>query len=166
MTAQAKVIEDKHGGAPLAKDSLRLWLKLLTCTRVIEKRVRERLRQRFATTLPRFDVLATLDHAAKPLTMGQLSSMLLVSNGNVTGLVSRLEAEGLVSRVADPADRRTFYVALTPKGQRWFDKLAAAHEDWIEDMFQNLEAGEIAALMDRLDDIKSALAGTHTGGAR
>ena len=158
MTARAQAIEDKHGGAPLSKDSLRLWLKLLTCTSVIEKRVRGRLRQRFGTTLPRFDVLATLDHAAGPLTMGQLSSRLLVSNGNVTGLVARLEGEGHVSRIADAADRRTFYVTLTPKGQRDFDELAAAHEGWIEDMFQGLEAGEIAAMMEGLDRLKSALA--------
>ncbi len=166
MTNRAQAIEDKHGGAPPSKDSLRLWLKLLTCTSVIEKRVRGRLRQRFGTTLPRFDVLATLDHAAGPLRMGQLSSRLLVSNGNVTGLVSRLEAEGYVSRIADAADRRTFYVTLTPKGQRDFDKLAAAHEGWIEDMFQSLEAGEIAAMMEGLDHIKLALANKPTGASR
>jgi DNA-binding MarR family transcriptional regulator len=166
MTAQARMIEDKHGGAPLAKDSLRLWLKLLTCTSVIEKRVRGRLRERFATTLPRFDLLATLDHASEPLTMGQLSSRLLVSNGNVTGLVARLEAEGHLTRIADPADRRTFYVTLTAKGQNAFNKMAITHEGWIEEMFQSLEAGEIAAIMDGLERLKWALAKHSQGDAR
>ena len=166
MTARAQAIEDKHGGAPLSKDSLRLWLKLLTCTSVIEKRVRGRLRQRFGTTLPRFDVLATLDHAAGPLTMGQLSSRLLVSNGNVTGLVARLEAAGYVSRIADAADRRTFYVTLTPKGRRSFDQMAAAHEGWIEDMFESLGAGQIAAMTEGLERIKSALAEARPGDTR
>ena len=98
--------------------------------------------------------------------MGQLSGRLLVSNGNVTGLVSRLEAEGYVSRIADAADRRTFYVTLTPRGRRSFDQMAAAHEDWIEDMFQSLEAGEIAAMMEGLDHIKLALANKPTGASR
>ena len=98
--------------------------------------------------------------------MGQLSSRLLVSNGNVTGLVARLEAEGYVSRIADATDRRTFYVALTPRGQRDFDQLAAAHEGWIEDMFQSLGTGEIAAMMEGLERIKSALAEARPGDAR
>ncbi len=163
MTTKTPGIVDKHGGAPLAKDSLRLWLKLLTCTSVIEKRVQGRLRQRFATTLPRFDVLATLEHAAEPLTMGQLSNRLLVSNGNVTGVVSRLDSEGLVSRAADPADRRTFYVALTAKGQSAFHEMAVAHADWIEETFQSLEPAQLTAMMGSLDRIKSDLAGQPQG---
>lgn len=166
MTARTQAIGDKNGGAPLTKESLRLWLKLLTCTSLVEKRIRERLRRRFATTLPRFDVLSTLDHAAGPLRMGQLSSRLLVSNGNVTGLVSRLEAEGYVSRIADAADRRKFYVTLTPKGRRSFAQMAAAHGAWIEQMFQSLEAAEISAMIDSLDHIKLALAKKRAGAAR
>ncbi len=166
MTARAQAIADKHDGAPLSKHGLRLWLKLLTCTSVIEKRVRKRLRAQFGTTLPRFDVLATLDHAAEPLTMGQLSGRLLVSNGNVTGVVSRLETEGFVTRIADPADRRTFFVALTRQGQRAFDDMAAAHEAWIEETFESLEGSEITALIDSLERIKSALAGAPQGERR
>ncbi len=157
MSRPSQTIADKHGGAPKAKDSLRLWLKLLTCSSVIEKRVRGRLRQRFGSTLPRFDVLATLEHAEHPLTMGQLSNRLLVSNGNVTGLVARLETEGLVTRIADPGDRRTFHVTLTPRGRQSFDEMAAAHEIWIEETFACLDGGEIAAMAHSLERIKSSL---------
>ena len=98
--------------------------------------------------------------------MGQLSNRLLVSNGNVTGVVSRLETEGFVTRIADPADRRTFFVALTRQGQRAFDDMAAAHEAWIEETFESLEGSEITALIDSLERIKSALAGAPQGETR
>lgn len=166
MSARAQTAEKRPGPDPDPKPSLRLWLKLLTSTRTIENRVRSRLRQDFATTLPRFDVLATLDHADGPLTMGELSGRLLVSNGNVTGVVARLEAEGLLTRHADPADRRSYHVELTGKGRRVFARMAAAHAGWIEALFSDLGAAEIAALSKGLDRIKSALDGGPAGAAR
>ncbi len=134
-------------------ESLRLWLRLLTCTLTIERRVRAQLRERFAITLPRFDLLAQLERNPGGLKMGELSRRLMVTSGSITGLTDQLAAEGLVERTPIPADRRAFLVRLTAKGKRTFDVMAAEHEGWIVDMFAGLtegERGELHALLGRL----------------
>lgn len=136
---------------------LRVWLRLLTCCTLIERDVRRNLRDAFATTLPRFDLLAQLDRAPDGLTMGALSRRLMVSNGNVTGLINRLVDEGLVARRAAAGDRRTQMVQLTAAGQRAFDAMAAAHADWINAGLQGLDRGEMAQLMDLLARLKGSL---------
>src|SRR5271163_3234003 len=118
---------DKLGGAPHSKQSLRLWLKLLSCTMIVEKRLRIRLDEAFKMTLPRFDVMAALERHAQGLTMSALSESLMVSNGNVTGVVTRLIEDGLVTRTVDRADRRSATVRLTRKGRDVFLKMAAAN---------------------------------------
>ena len=127
-------------------ESLRLWLRLLTCTLTIERRVRAQLRERFAITLPRFDLLAQLERNPAGLKMGELSRRLMVTSGSITGLTDQLAAEGLVERTPIPADRRAFLVRLTAKGKRTFDVMAAAHEGWIVDMFSGLKEGERARI--------------------
>src|SRR2546422_4209153 len=73
--------------------ALRIWLRLLTCTHLIEQRVRSGLRERFATTLPRFDLLAQLERHREGLKMNELSRLLMVTGGNVTAIVDQLEKE-------------------------------------------------------------------------
>jgi DNA-binding MarR family transcriptional regulator len=136
---------------------LRLWLRLLTCSHLIETEVRQRLRERFATTLPRFDLLAQLDRAPKGLTMGELSSRLMVSNGNVTGLTEALVRDGLVSRVPEPEDRRSLRIRLTPAGKRAFDTMTPVHEQWIDTMMQGLSRAEMAHLIELLGKLKQSL---------
>lgn len=134
-------------------EQLRLWLRLFACTSAVESRVRQRLQARFATTLPRFDLLAQLERHADGLTMGELSRRLMVTGGSVTGIADGLEAEGLIVRSRDPGDRRAWRVRLTPAGQRVFRRMAAAHERWVVEMFAGLDAGErgrLAALLGRL----------------
>lgn len=130
---------------PGHKDELRLWLRLLTCATLIEGEIRTRLRRDFDTTLPRFDLMAALDRAGG-MTLGEVSRRMMVSNGNVTGLAARLEAEGLVERRARPGDRRTVLLRLTPKGKREFARQSAAHEAWVADLLGGLEEAERAAL--------------------
>ncbi len=134
------------GEAPDGKEKLRLWLRMLDCTHLIERRLRARFREDFDITLPRFDVLAALDRFPEGLTMGGLSRHLRVSQGNVTGVVERLLGEGEVRRWNPPGDRRTFYIALTPQGQSNFRRMAAAHQTWIDEMFGDLEAEEVSQL--------------------
>jgi len=145
-------LPDRLGGAPDGKRSLRLWLRLLTCTTSIEQRVSQRLRNEFDTTLPRFDMLSALHRAGDTgLTMGETAGMLMVSNGNVTGLATRLKAGGLVEAVAG-ADRRIQRLRLTPAGQTRFATMARAHERWIEALFADLttpEADELTRLLER-----------------
>jgi DNA-binding MarR family transcriptional regulator len=133
-----------------ARRNLRLWLRLLACTNLIESRVRAKLRKRFGTTLPRFDMLAQLDMAASEsnngLTMGELSRRLMVTNANVTGLAERLVREKLIVRIVGPQDRRILRLRLTPAGKRSLDLMAVEHRRWIEQMFSGLSAVESTQL--------------------
>ena len=159
MTAArvAPTLPDRLGGAPHSKRSLRLWLRLLTCTTAVEQKVSQRLRDTFGTTLPRFDLLAALDRAGEDgLTMGELAGRLMVSNGNVTGLAARLKADGMVESMAG-ADRRVQRLRLTPTGQDRFAAMAAAHETWIETLFADLDDTEIDDLTGLLDRTKRSL---------
>ncbi len=150
-------IREMPAHASHSKQSLRLWLRLLACTSAIEKNVRQRFKDDFETTLPRFDVLAILDWASDTLTMGELTERLMVSNGNTTGVVKRLEREGLVERFSSPDDRRTFYVRLTGKGKTSFAKMASAHESWIDDACNSLNADEIGIMLQQLAALKESI---------
>src|SRR5688500_4747183 len=106
--------------------SLRVWLRLLTCTQLIERNVRTRLREQFATTLPRFDLMAQLERHRDGLKMNELSRLLMVTGGNVTAIVDQLEKEGLVERIEEPLDRRAWLIRLTPDGKKSFADMARA----------------------------------------
>ncbi len=125
------------------KTRLRLWLRLLKATRHVEAQIRERLRTDFNTTLPRFDVMAALEKNRAGLKMSDLSRQLMVSNGNVTGIVDRLVEDGLVARLPISGDRRATLVHLTPTGLDTFAKMARAHEKWVGAMLETLEPSDI-----------------------
>jgi DNA-binding MarR family transcriptional regulator len=135
-------------------EALRLWLRLLTCTQLVEKELRGRLRASFDTTLPRFDLLAQLERAPEGLKMNELSRRMMVTGGNVTGITDQLVAEGMVDRVAVEGDRRAFRIRLTPKGRKVFNAMAQEHEDWIVQAFSALGAREIATLHKLLGKVK------------
>ena len=132
------------------KDRLRLWLRLLKVVRGIEHQVRDNLRRDFDTTLPRFDVLSALSRHPDGLKMSQLSDVLRVSNGNVTGIADRLGDEGLVERVPVPGDRRAMILRITSAGQSEFARQALAHESWINEMLQDVTAEDARAMAARL----------------
>jgi DNA-binding MarR family transcriptional regulator len=163
LDAETKAAERPHDH----HDELRLWLRLLTCTTLIEGEVRRGLRENFGVTLPRFDLMAQLDKTPDGMTLGELSSRMMVSNGNVTGLVERLVADGLIARKAAPNDRRAQIVRLTPAGRRSFRAMARAHECWIARIFSDLKPAEMSALMGLLAKAKrSAAAAVERGDAR
>ena len=135
---------------------LRLWLRLLTCTTLIEGEVRRRLRDEFDVTLPRFDLMAQLDKAPNGMTLGELSQRMMVSNGNVTGLAERLVERGLLDRRASPNDRRAQIVSLTAEGRRVFRTMARTHEDWIAEIFASLSPEDIETLMRLLAKTKGS----------
>jgi DNA-binding MarR family transcriptional regulator len=132
---------------PGSKQKLRLWLRLLRVSRAIEVELRERLRVAFATTLPKFDVMAALDRKPAGMTMTELSRFLMVSNGNVTGIVDRLVAEGMVVRLAHAGDRRATFVRLTPKGAQQFQAMAKAHEAWVNEILAGYSSAETESLI-------------------
>ncbi|HET9174758.1 MAG TPA: MarR family transcriptional regulator [Pseudolabrys sp.] len=138
---------------PPSKQRLRLWLRLLRSSRAIEARLRERLRTKFAITLPQFDVMATLARYENGITMTELSRHLMVSNGNVTGIIDRLAAEKLVLRQAPATDRRSYIVRLTPKGLSQFSAIAKAHEDWVDELLVDIDAAEAEAIIQQLDGL-------------
>ena len=135
-------------------DELRLWLRLLTCTQLIEKQVRNELRSQFATTLPRFDLMSQLERAPEGLKMNELSRRMMVTGGNVTGITDQLVTEGLVERVDVAGDRRAWRVRLTARGRKLFNDMAQQHEAWICDAFASLSPKEINQLHKLLGKVK------------
>jgi DNA-binding MarR family transcriptional regulator len=129
------------------REELRLWLRLLTCTTLIEGEVRRRLRQRFDVTLPRFDLMAQLEKAPDGLTLSDLSKRMMVSNGNLTGLVERLVASGHLDRRTSRTDRRSQVISLTEAGREEFGMMMAEHEDWIASLFAGLSPRDRQDLM-------------------
>ncbi|HEV8315285.1 MarR family winged helix-turn-helix transcriptional regulator [Piscinibacter sp.] len=148
---ESRVSNDHH-------QALKLWLRLLACTTRVEGVVRNRLRREFATTLPRFDLLAQLEREPDGLTMGELSQRLMVTGGNVTGVTDQLEAEGLVTRAPHPSDRRAFSVQLTPAGRRQFRRMASVHEQWVIELFAGWDADEKNQVYALLAGLKRHLA--------
>ncbi len=154
----AAAMREKHDGMLDRSASVRLWLRLLSCTMVIEKQVRRGLSENFDTTLPRFDVLAALDRHPEGMTMGALSSSLLVSNGNVTGLVQKLVSDGHVALDPSPTDRRASVASLTKAGKRYLASLARSHHGWIEAMLSDLSGDQREMLYDLLGALKVSIA--------
>ncbi len=134
--------------------ALRLWLRLLTCTQLIETRIRSELRDGFAMTLPRFDLMAQLERAPDGLKMNELSRRMMVTGGNVTGITDQLVQEDLVERVQVPGDRRAYCVRLTTKGRTEFADMAHAHEAWVVDAFEALSEREQDTLHRLLGKVK------------
>jgi DNA-binding MarR family transcriptional regulator len=135
-------------------EALRLWLRLLTCTQIVEKEVRSRLRERFDTTLPRFDLMAQLERAPDGLKMNELSRRMMVTGGNVTGITDQLVTEALVERIDVAGDRRAYRVRLTPKGRKLFNEMARQHESWIVDAFAGLNERDTTTLYRLLGKVK------------
>jgi DNA-binding MarR family transcriptional regulator len=151
--AHAKPVPSKKE-ATRAQDqeALRLWLRLLACHKLIESHLRSQLRRQFGMTLARFDLMAQLDRHPQGLKMGELSELLMVTGGNVTGLVDRMITEELIARRGDASDRRAYFVRLTRKGQTLFDKIASVHEQWVISLLKGLnktQQGQLNVLLDK-----------------
>lgn len=148
---------------------LRTWLRLLACSNLIEGHIRSELRENFDTTLPRFDLLAQLDAASaeapRGLTMSELSRRLMVTNGNLTGLVDRLVREGLVARTVSPPDRRAQIISLTPHGKEALGAMTPDHATWVRNMFSGITDTERRQLYTLLGKLKRS-AQTATGRIR
>ena len=143
------------GPLSASKEKLRLWIRLLRASRIIESELRERLSREFDTTLPRFDVMAALYRTPDGMLMSDLSRFLLVSNGNVTGIVDRLVAEGLVQRGQRNGDRRTSIVRLTRAGKDTFKSMAAAHERWVGELLADVTKSDARQLTSMLKAFRS-----------
>ncbi|MEZ5651569.1 MAG: MarR family transcriptional regulator [Burkholderiaceae bacterium] len=137
--------------------ALRLWLRLLTCTNLIEADVRRRLRAGFTSTLPRFDLLAQLERSRDGLRMSELSRRLMVTGGNITALTEQLDAEGWLTREPEPDDRRATRVRLTRRGRERFAAMAGEHERWVRELLSPLDKHEQLTLLDLLGKLKAGI---------
>jgi DNA-binding MarR family transcriptional regulator len=147
VDAETRIRDDHHL-------SVRLWLRMLSCTNRIEAVVRQNLQARFQTTLPRFDLMAQLERSRQGLKMSELSQRMMVTGGNVTGITDGLEKEGLVVREVDPNDRRVYRVRLTAEGQRQFRSMAAEHEQWVIGLFDGMSVRSKQQLVQLLGELK------------
>lgn len=143
------------------KDRLRLWIRLLRAARVVEGELRERLKTQFEMTLPRFDVMSALYRERDGMLMSDLSRFLLVSNGNVTGIVDRLVSDGFVVRSNREGDRRTSIVRLTEAGEIRFADMASAHENWIEELLKDISEEDARRLSSMLKAFRSNWEAEH-----
>jgi DNA-binding MarR family transcriptional regulator len=148
--AETRIHDDHHL-------SVRLWLRMLACTNRIESLVRQNLQAKFATTLPRFDLMAQLERAPQGLKMSELSQRMMVTGGNVTGITDGLEKEGLVVREVDSTDRRVFRVKLSAEGQRQFRRMAAEHEQWVVELFEGVSMKHKNQLVELLGELKQQI---------
>tara|TARA_Y100001968_G_C19227496_1_gene652784 strand:+ start:204 stop:668 length:465 start_codon:yes stop_codon:yes gene_type:complete len=144
---------DRKAISGISKNRVRTWLKILKTSNLIEKQIKEKLRDDHNTTLPRFDVMSALYRSNSGLKMNEISGTLKVSNGNITGIIDRLVKEGNVLRIAIEGDRRANLVSLTNKGKKQFEEYAIAHESWINVMLKNISEQDSQVLIDLLDSI-------------
>jgi DNA-binding MarR family transcriptional regulator len=163
----ARVLDDArigHEARATADDhlDLKIWLRLLACSVQIERQIRQRLRVRFDISLPRFAYLAQLHRHPGGLRMKALSRYLMVTGGSITGLTDELVKEGLVARVDDPGDRRSYLITLTPKGRSEFAVMAAEHERWLAALFKGLGVSHKEALYEQLGRLRVYLADRET----
>lgn len=154
---ETRLTQDHH-------QSLKLWLRMLSCTVMIENEIRTRLRSEFGITLPRFDLMAQLERHPEGLRMGELSKRMMVTGGNITGITDQLEQEKLVVRMPDPTDRRAYSVKLTAAGRRAFERMASTHECWIAELLDGVSGKEKSTLIELLSKVKHHLNGP-TGAA-
>lgn len=153
LDMETRLTQDHH-------QSLKLWLRMLSTTVMIENEIRNRLRNEFDITLPRFDLMAQLERHPEGLRMGELSKRMMVTGGNITGITDQLEQENLVQRVADHKDRRAYSVKLTPAGRKAFKNMAQVHEAWVAELFAGLEPDQKNQMITMLSCLKSHL-NTH-----
>jgi DNA-binding MarR family transcriptional regulator len=146
----SRLTQDHH-------QSLKLWLRMLSCTVKIENDIRSRLRATFGITLPRFDLMAQLERHPQGLRMGELSRRMMVTGGNITGITDQLEQEKLVVRVPDPRDGRAYSVKLTAAGRRAFATMAQVHEGWIAELLQDISGDDKTRLIELLSHMKHSL---------
>ena len=150
LDLESRLTNDHH-------QSLKLWLRMLSCTTKIEAEIRSRLRSEFGITLPRFDLMAQLERHPEGLRMGELSKRMMVTGGNITGITDQLEQENLVARVPDPKDGRAFSVKLTPAGRKAFAQMAEVHESWVAELLQEISQEDKGQLIELLSQMKGHL---------
>lgn len=135
----------------------RAWLGLVRCFSSIERVLMRRLSDEFNSSLPRYDVLTALALAPEALTMGELASMLMVTKGNITGVVARLKKEGLVRKAASETDRRVQSVTMTKKGRELWGAMHAHYDRTVAEVLSGQSREDLRALTQVLEATRLAI---------
>ena len=138
MANHLHIVDQRLEHIPHEKEGLRLWLRIVSCTQLVELEIRTMLRDKFDTTLPRFELLSALDRVVDGLTMSELSRWLMVSKGNVTGIAERLSEDGFIRREPTPTDRRSFMVSMTEKGRKAYKEMELEYEKLLDKLFNDM----------------------------
>ena len=157
MANHLHIVDQRLEHIPHEKEGLRLWLRIVSCTQMVEQEIRTMLRVKFDMTLPRFELLSALDRVADGLTMGELSRWLMVSKGNVTGIAERLSEDGFIVREPTPTDRRSFVVTLTDKGRKAYKEMELEYEQLLEKLFDDLSPDDSDMFTGMLAKIKESV---------
>ncbi len=145
------------------KAETRLWLQVLNVHRMIYEDLNATMIAGSGLSIPKFDVLAHLYRFREGLTMGDLSKKLKVSNGNISGLVSRLQKDGYVDRRNAPGDRRSFLASITESGVAAFEKAVDLHHEVMTEKLEGTApetidalAADLKAISDRIRKARQA----------
>jgi len=157
MASPLQIFERKMENIPRDKDGLRLWLRIVACTQMVEQEIRVMLREKFAMTLPRFELLAALDRVPDGLNMGELSRWLMVTKGNITGIAERLSEDGFIKRQPTPTDRRSFVVTLTPRGRKLFKEMETEYERLLDQVFEEVSIDDFDSFTGVLAKVKEVI---------
>ena len=130
----------------------RAWLALLRCFSSIERVLMQHISQEYNSSLPRYDILTALALSKHSLTMGELASKLMVSKGNITGVVRRLKLDGLVRKVPSKTDRRVQSVTISAKGKRLWQAMHDDYDHIISELLSGQSEKTIRDLTKRLEN--------------
>jgi len=138
--------------------ALAVWVRLLKAHGLIVRELRRRMPEDL--TLPQFDVLAQLHRDPDGMTSSELTRALLVTAGNVTGLVGRLKHLGLVERRPVPGDRRAARIRLTTRGRQVVQRALPRHGRDVGALMSALPARDLVQLRGMLGRLNRSLGGT------
>lgn len=139
------------------RQSLRAWLQLMKCAKVIEGAVSARMRRKYGQSLGRYDVLSQLYRFDGDwLPIGHLAGHLMAASGNITALIDRMESEGLVERRPSPSDRRSSQVRLSANGSALFLAMTEDHAAWLNQALRGVADADKQALIGLLSATRKA----------
>lgn len=144
------------------EQALRLWINLARCYVTFSRAVACKVAE-YDLTAPQFGVLEALYHVG-PLSLGELAEKLLVTGGNVTYVMDRLEGQDLVARERSGDDRRVVKAHLTSKGRATIESVFPGHVQFIRNLVNGLESQDQETLRELLKKLGKGIAGgPHAG---
>lgn len=143
------------------KIETRIWLSVLSIESNIFSKLNGALSAQFGISVAKFEFLAQIERYPDGISLSQISANLKVTSGNVSGLVRRLLADGLITKTMSLEDRRSFIAKFTPEGKELFDKANILHAETLAHCFAEVPLSELEAALATLRSLSSGLQGRH-----